>query len=421
MRALLALWALLVAPTALAVPDCEPLGEDAFRALFLDALAAIDRDDAALHAAIVQEVRGRISCLTFAPPPRLWADFLVGLAVVEFSQGGEWEEPMAAALRIRPNVDRLVSGAHPINRWEPPPIPGEDGGAVPDGVAFYVDGQPSDRLPPTTGLYLVQKEDEGYFETRWTREAGLDMGWVTAPVERPRRFETWAFVSGGLGVGAIGQDVAYDAAEDVPVPEFSDYLAEDVQLVWMPRAAFDGLVGFGRVGFYGHVEVTLANLSRATGATAYTGPYVMLGPFVPMIGFGARSFEVFEGGCNLPGGPAPEAPSEIATSRLECDTVASGRSVPLPFGYGGLWIRATKPWRPQPQLLISAGPFVKGLDLSVAVAPPPTRRGTRWRYAATLRAGGASFVRRDRDYRVVVVPWDARFGMEAGIVFGRVR
>lgn len=414
---------LFVAPPALAAPDCEPLDEDAFRTLFLDALAAIDRDDAALHASIVQEVRGRIQCLTFAPPPRLLADFLVGLAVVEFSKGGEWEDAMEAALRIRPNVDRLVSGAHPINRWEPSHGAEETGTPVPDGVVLYVDGLLADHLPAADGLYLVQKEDDGHFETRWMLNERVDLAWVNAPVDRPRRLETWAFVSGGLGLGGVGQSVVTVGKGDFEPWAYSDYLANDAWAGLMPFGRIDALASYGRFGLLGHAEISWANLTRVTAGSAYTGPFVTVGPLVSMAGFGVQSFDVFEGGCRVRDvdDSVPSDDVVLADSWETCRTVATPRSVALPFGYGGFWIRAVKPWRPQPQLLIGAGPSMGRVDLSVALEPPPSRRGARWRYAGSLTGAAAQFGRETSDYRVIVTPAYVRIGVQAGVVLGRVR
>ncbi|MCO4745981.1 MAG: hypothetical protein KC912_14395 [Proteobacteria bacterium] len=420
MRVLLLLWAVVCSPLAHAASDCEPLQEEAFRTLFLDALAAIDRDDAALHASIVEEVRGRIECLTFAPPPRLWADFLVGVAVVEFSHGGEWEGPMAAALRIRPNVDRLVSGAHPLNRWEPP-VQSEVWPPAPEGVVLYVDGELSETLPPAGGMYLVQKEEEGWFETRWLHGEAVDPAWVSAPVERPRRTETWLYASGGVAIGALGQTASYvPLVEGADVPEFSDYAANGYWVGLMPLASVDGLLQYGRLGLLGHADISWAGLSRSTAGTAYAGPSFSAGPLVASLGFGVQSFEIFEGGCRVLG-EIDEPPGVASEDAETCVTEATPRSVPLAYGYGRMWLRTTKPWIPEPMLLIGAGPTMGRFEASVGVEPPPSRRGARWRYTATTAIAVANFGREEATYALQVVPYNIRIGLRVGAVLGRVR
>ena len=121
----------LAGPAAAEPPTCAPLEQTEFRSLVLDAQAAIDRDDAALHATIVEEILERVPCLRFAPSPRLWSEFLVGVAIVEFASGGDWQTTLGAALRIRPTVDRGVGGGHPMATWEPPPTGADSSGPVP--------------------------------------------------------------------------------------------------------------------------------------------------------------------------------------------------------------------------------------------------------------------------------------------------
>src|SRR5262245_1926279 len=83
--------------------SCPPLEEAELRALVLDVQSSIDRGDIELPSTILDEVDSRITCLVFAPAPRMWAELLVARAIVEFSLGGDWEDSMAAALRIRPS------------------------------------------------------------------------------------------------------------------------------------------------------------------------------------------------------------------------------------------------------------------------------------------------------------------------------
>lgn len=418
------MWLLLalLAP-AQAAPECDPVDEEAFRTLFLDALAALDRDDAALHAQIVAEVRESLPCLTFAPPPRLWADFLVGVAVVEFAQGGDWETPMSAALRIRPSVDRLVSGAHPLNRWEPPAETPPPGPALPEDARVWVDGTLATNLPPGQGLYLIQKEDDGWFETRLVENEVVTLDWATSPVERPPRTEMWLYASGGLGLGVVGQIAFYETNGSVDEPpDFSDYLPTDAWVGLMPRASADGLASYGRLGVLGHMEIGWGNAARASLGNVRGGPVLLAGPLVAGIGLGLQSFEVWEGGCHIthatPGEPNPARPPE---SLEQCHTVATPRTVGLPYGTGVLWLRGRKPWSPQPQAALGMGPYMARFDFGLHVEPPPTRRGAQWRHGLLLNAAIANFERTDRLYNMVVNPGHFYLGLQSGLVFGQVR
>lgn len=209
----------VTAPSGDADEVCDPIDEPEFRSYVLDAQSAIDRGDVELPAAILAEIDARLPCLTFAPSPRMWADLLVARAIVEFSRGGPWEDAMAAALRIRPAIDRGVGPGHPLARWEPPPTPA-NGVPAPDGVRLYVDGFPSPTVPPAEGLYLVQKTDGRYWNTLLLQDAPVPQGWIEAQVQQPARIRSWGrlglMVGGGRSdqVNSWGSDVYPDSQRD---------------------------------------------------------------------------------------------------------------------------------------------------------------------------------------------------------------
>lgn len=196
--------ALLALEVAAAAPACTPLDEPGFRSYVLDAQAAIDRGDVELPATILAEVLAQVPCLTFAPAPRMWADLLVAWAIVEFSRGGDWEGPLAGALRIRPMIDRGVGQGHPLARWVPPPAP-PSGPPVPDGVRLYVDGFPSPTLPPSEGTYLVQKTDGRFWNTLLVQDQAVPVDWATEPVDQPPRIKWWTRLGGTASIGAFEQ------------------------------------------------------------------------------------------------------------------------------------------------------------------------------------------------------------------------
>ncbi|MEZ4321112.1 MAG: hypothetical protein R3F61_26775 [Myxococcota bacterium] len=190
---------------AWAEPTCQSLESERFRSLLVDAQSELDRGDLAAVKTVLSEISRDLPCLKQAPPPRLWAELMAVQAVASFADGGDWQSPLAAALRIRPSIDRGVGRSHPIYSWEPEPEPewlpyeGE--------ATLYVDGRQVDRRPPADGWYLVQKTDGDYWESYWQRDTPVSTSWIDAPVDRPE--EVFWQVSVGLqgGLAHIVQEV----------------------------------------------------------------------------------------------------------------------------------------------------------------------------------------------------------------------
>ena len=212
-------------PPTLSAPEdevaCSSLDREAFRSLVIDSQSALDRGDLDLLLTILEELDRDMACLAFAPEPRLWADLMVVQAVAAYAQDQDWKRPLAAALRIRPGIDRSVGRAHPMYDWLPPPA---DAGTPWTGEAtLYVDGTVSDTLPPQDGWYLVQKTDGEYWETHWQRGEPPAPEWVALPVERPPTLFWQASGGGQLGLGHVTQRVTCAAAvptnEDGVCPE----------------------------------------------------------------------------------------------------------------------------------------------------------------------------------------------------------
>lgn len=150
---------LVTATFAHAAPEvelaCQPLAEPEFREMVAKAKTFIVQDRPTSHAAIADELEERIPCLTFVPSPDVWAGYLVGLAAVRYLQNGDWKGPLAAAIRVVPNIDRGVNANHEMGLWTPPPEPPSPG-PVPEGVSLFVDGVLEPDLPAANGLHLVQ-------------------------------------------------------------------------------------------------------------------------------------------------------------------------------------------------------------------------------------------------------------------------
>jgi hypothetical protein len=184
-----------------AAAGCELLDGE-FRAFVLDAESAIDRGDLDLTREVVVQVTQKVPCLKFAPEPRIWADFMVVTAIVAYEDGQDWQSPLAAALRIRPAIDRVVGRGHPMYGWEPPiepawaPLP-----ASLPGQQVLVDGRLAEGLPPDRGWYLVQRTDGRFWDTYWLKNAPPSETWWTTEVPQPPRIRGW--VAGGLHVGGM--------------------------------------------------------------------------------------------------------------------------------------------------------------------------------------------------------------------------
>jgi len=182
---------------AAAQTTCSDLEPDRFRSLIIDSQSALDRGDLDLLKTVLAEVEKDLPCLRFAPPPRLWADLMAVQAVANFADGADWKSPLAAALRIRPGIDRGVGRSHPIYTWTPEETPPNRPFSGPSEL--YVDGRESDLLPPVDGWYLIQKTDGEYWESYWQRDVPVSTTWVNAAVDRPA--EVFWQLGGGLQAG----------------------------------------------------------------------------------------------------------------------------------------------------------------------------------------------------------------------------
>lgn len=193
-----------------AAPPCEALDAGGFRDLSLLLRSGVDRGDDALVDAMIAEFDARLPCLAFAPEPHAWADVLVLWSIAAYADGGDWQAPMAAALRIWPAVDRVVSSRHPLASWEPPPA-GAEGPPADDRYRVYVDGLPATHLPPPGALALVQRTDGVWWNSAVARPgAPLPDGWEAARVVPPPHVATRATVAVGFAGIAPWQSPDFD-------------------------------------------------------------------------------------------------------------------------------------------------------------------------------------------------------------------
>lgn len=298
---LLAGW-LLATPALGAPQECEPLDATGFRDLSVVLRSGVDRGDVELVAAVNQELDARIGCLVFAPEPHAIADVLVLKAIAAYAAEGDWQTPMAAAVRIWPGVDRVVSARHPMASWEPPESR-DDGVPANPRDRIYVNGLPADTLPPTDQLALVQRTDGTWWNSVWASPSEpLPSDWAQKAVVPPPHIGVRAITSLGLGPIARHQtpDFQTDWLQRIdPTESAALAAAGNVQLLTTFYSPF-GLYASGSLWLSG---VSPGLDAHATGAWAPGG--LVLG-----LGVGTSSVETFEG-------PPDDSPLAAATGLEE--------------------------------------------------------------------------------------------------------
>jgi hypothetical protein len=192
--------------------DCDPLSADGFQEIVNSANAAIDGDDLVAHARHYAALRKQIPCLEVAVPIEPWAEFLIGLAIVERATGHDWESHLATALTIFPDVGR--SKAPAAIRDFAPGDPSTDGEALLTDGDFYLDGQKIDHASELRGIHIVQRVTKGAWQSRLLQDASYPDEWMapSAGVEQVAAADSGGrsvqFAIAGLGgLGGSGQSV----------------------------------------------------------------------------------------------------------------------------------------------------------------------------------------------------------------------
>lgn len=304
---------LLLVLQANAADRCDPLDEGEFASLLVGAQLAADRGEATLHQTFIDQVRGRVPCLQFAPAPRQWADFLVMEALAEFGRGGDWQTPLTAAQWLRPGVDVGVRGAHPMAKFVPPPAPGP-GRPAPEGVVLYVDGIRADHLPPPVGTWLVQVSAQDQWKTERVTSSEVDDAWLTTPPEVPWRWSAWGNLDVGGACGGGRQSPASEAERGWA------FVPPDEELRVWPEVVARGGVGFGPLTLSARAGGALAISSGPTGQRTANGE----------LAFGGRWKSVVLG---VGGGVAGVGVQEGDLARGTVDDPAwRGRDVTVGYG-----------------------------------------------------------------------------------------
>ncbi|MFT7518597.1 MAG: hypothetical protein ACI9MC_000729 [Kiritimatiellia bacterium] len=256
---------LAASSTAWAAPDCEGLDEQNFLTLVNQGKDAIDQGDSETQRSRVLELQRRIPCLTFAPRPRILADYFVLEAILEFASQGDWRTSLDTALRLRPTVDRFVGGGHPMAQHQPSSAVPVGQPITSDESIVYVDGEVATRLPGVGARHLVQVTRDGRWRSRLVADEPLPSGFLVDRIKAPVEWDWWGQANATVGPTGVSQRhssrVTLAAGERAWVPD-GDHLAALGGLVLRAGLSRDG------VGLSTEVDVGLSGFARPVGSHA---------------------------------------------------------------------------------------------------------------------------------------------------------
>jgi len=412
--------AVLIGPMAAVAQtaDCTPMDEVDFRGLVLQSQAAIDRGDAELSTEILREIEQRLPCLTYAPPPRLWSDYLVSRAIDAFAAKGDWQSSMDAALWLRPTVERGVASAHPLARYEAKPKPEGAGKAVPHSAEVYVNGLRAETLPPDHGLWLVQRRDGKWWSTQLVLDGEVSDSWLTTPVEGPPRIVIRMHVGGGLGARYTNMARRWEGDTFDPDDIWqSDYL-QDHNTRPVPMVHARGQTTFfspfGVAGEVAHPATFGAGLQLDARAAAIFSPggRSYLGG-----GLGLVALDLWEG---VPQVWDPESGEDLEidpTAPAEIRERYTWRTEELAYPHftGLLRGPASNPWDFSVVVGLRANFFHLELDQGVPLHDDDGE--IRWRLGFDVAYTGSNFQQtQNSDRKVLVGEW--RGGLEFSRILG---
>jgi hypothetical protein len=201
---------------------CEPLGAGEIGVMLEQANEAIDDDDLVRHGQIYRQMQASLPCLEEQLPSKLWAEFLVGLSLVEFAMGREWKIPLEVALRVYPTVQRSF-GPPEIRNFVPTAQNTDDNPLLPTDSMYYFDGVRIEREPNIVGLHIVQQLKNGVWNTRLLQRQPFPEDWrvqFEEVVEVPED-EGAAIVGAVSLLGGLGLSGQVTGGQSVSIPEFS--------------------------------------------------------------------------------------------------------------------------------------------------------------------------------------------------------
>lgn len=174
LRSLVLVTALMGAPAWAA--DCEPVSPDAFSTLADDAANAVLEPTYASFDTAADAMRAAVPCLEGPVDPAAWAWFVYHQAVSHFPRDVPWEDDVAAALEIDPELARVSFPE--LRTYEPPPA--DETWVVPEptqGLTFYADGHPAGHVFSLRGPHLLQVHDGTAWENVLVEDGRLPTSW----------------------------------------------------------------------------------------------------------------------------------------------------------------------------------------------------------------------------------------------------
>jgi hypothetical protein len=157
--------------------QCNTTSEADLQQRLEQANQSIEQDDLIGHGAAVRSIKESLPCLTDTLPTKPWADFLVGLAIVEYALGREWTSHIDTAYRIDLNLS-LNYGPPEIRQYLPQKTISEVR-RIKQDATYYLDGIPLQEIGSLTGLHIVQRNAGDEWETVVLESAPFPEKWLS--------------------------------------------------------------------------------------------------------------------------------------------------------------------------------------------------------------------------------------------------
>lgn len=186
-------------------------GVEDFRSWVADADQALSDDDLIAHGAAYRAIQDKLPCMVESIPGDAWAEFLVGLAVVDHASGDPWQDALSTALLVDPDLDR--SWLQPELQAFAPMLPSDLGDPFPSDERHFLDGSRVKGLPSLSGIHIAQREYADVWESELIVDQRYPQRWMPeAPTESvatkvkgdKKRPGVPMLVSGLVGAAAFG-------------------------------------------------------------------------------------------------------------------------------------------------------------------------------------------------------------------------
>ena len=182
MHLLLFLFIGVLTPTT-ALGQCASMPAEQLEQQLARANDALNTDNLIEHGAAVRQIRAALPCLDERLPVVPWSEFLVGLAIVEYTLGREWSPYLDTAYRI--NVNLSVTYGPPDIRQHLPKKSVSEVRLVRDDAEYYLDGLPLKEVGQLKGLHIAQRTSNEQWETVVLDDMAFPETWLLPQVAAP--------------------------------------------------------------------------------------------------------------------------------------------------------------------------------------------------------------------------------------------